>query len=335
MGRYTLLGTVKDEGPYLLEWICHYKGIGFDNIAIASNDCSDGTHEMLAYLDSVGEIIHFDNSAHTKGDPADPQRRAYKKFWADERVHQSDWVLVADADEFLSINVGDGMLFDLFGALQDIHDRPVDLISATWRVFGNSGIVAFEDRPVTGQFTLAAQPGVSNIQRYTAFKTMFRPHVVEKLSIHRPRLDPQFIDETTPALWVNGSGIQMPSSYLKGGWRSFKNSYGIELVAMNHYMIKSSEAFLMKRYRGTANSADEDRIDFSYFDTFNANEVKETRITQNLTALEAMISNLKLRHPQLAKLHDQSLAWHRRELDHARVELVETRPDIASKLGII
>ena len=327
----TLVGTVKDEGPYLLEWICYHKLIGFSQIAIASNDCNDGTRQMLDYLDTVGEIIHLENSGRPEGSHEDPQNRAYDRLWAMPEIKESDWVLIADADEFLNIHTGDGTLDALFAAL---GDAPVDLISATWRVFGNGGVVQFRDEPVIAQFSQAAPEGVHQIQRYTAFKTMFRPRVVRRPSIHRPRLAPRFQDGRQPVNWVNGSGDPMPDRYLKQGWRSFAQSLGRDLVSMNHYMIKSSEAFLMKRYRGTANSADQERIDFSYFETFNANDVTETSIQRHVLALVACTDALKADHPHLKLLHDRSVDWHRARLDQARAEIIQDMPDVAEKLGL-
>ncbi|WP_394181145.1 glycosyltransferase family 2 protein [Yoonia maritima] len=331
----TLIGTVKDEGPYLLEWICYYKLIGFDKIAIASNDCNDGSRQMLDYLDTVGEITHLENSGHVSGTNADPQNRAYERLWENPFIKASDWVLVADADEFINIHVGDGSVEALFAALSEITPGRVDLISATWRVFGNSGIVKFEDEPVIAQFDHAAPEGINQIQRYTAFKTMFRPRVARKLSIHRPRLAPRFQDGRQPVQWVNGSGEAMPDRYLKQGWRSFEEALGRDLVSMNHYMIKSSEAFLMKRYRGTANSADQDRIDFSYFETFNANDVEDKSIQRHVPALRKRIEELKREHPHLELLHNRSLEWHRQKLDRARNEIISEAPEIALRLGIV
>ena len=330
----TLLGTVKDEGPYLLEWICYHKLIGFDRVVIASNDCSDGTRQMLDYLDTVGEITHVENSGRAEGDHPDPQNRAYERFWADADIRAADWVLVADADEFLNIHADDGTLGALFRAMTDRIGETPDIISATWRVFGNGGRVAFEDRPVIAQFTRAAPPGINRVQRYTAFKTMFRPHLARKPGIHRPRLYPRFADGNAPVRWVNGSGAPMPARYLKQGWRSFEDSFGDDLVSMSHYMVKSSEAFLMKRYRGTANSADAERIDFSYFETFNANDVEETSIQRHVPALERRIAALKADHPHLALLHERSLGFHRARLEEARRAVIAESPEIARKLGL-
>lgn len=329
-----LIGTVKDEGPFLLEWLCYYALIGFDHMVIASNDCRDGTDEMLGYLDRIGQITHIPNDHAADGEPADPQNRAYQRAWALPEIRRATWVLVADADEFLNIHAGDGTLDALFAAMRIAAGGPVDLIAAPWRVFGNAGLTGFVDAPVIGQFTCAASPGVHAVQRYTAFKTLARARVIKALGVHRPRLAPRFRLGQKPLCWVNGSGQPLPQRYLTQGWRLMRDSYGAGLVSMNHYMIKSTEAFLMKRYRGTANSADQSRIDFDYFDLFNVNTTAETRIQQHLPALTARIAALKAQHPQLAKLHDESCAWHRARLARAKQRLWQDDPVRAQALGL-
>ena len=37
LGTTSLVATVKNEGPYLLEWFAHHNSIGFDNIVIFQN----------------------------------------------------------------------------------------------------------------------------------------------------------------------------------------------------------------------------------------------------------------------------------------------------------
>ena len=37
LGTTTLVATVKNEGPYLWEWVAHHNSIGFDNIVIFQN----------------------------------------------------------------------------------------------------------------------------------------------------------------------------------------------------------------------------------------------------------------------------------------------------------
>lgn len=331
--KCSLVGTVKDEGPYLLEWITYYRLIGFDQIVIASNDCRDGTREMLDHLHDAGQITHLENSQQTEGLHVDPQNRAYQRAWDLDAVNQSDWVLVADADEYLNIHTGDGTIAALIAALRHRNPDGCDLVSAPWRVFGNAGNIAFEDKPVISRFDRSAWPGVQKVQRYTAFKTLFRPKYVARLGIHRPRLKPRFRDGLKPCYWLNGSGDVLPDRYLSQGWRLMEESYGDALVTMNHYMTKSSEEFLMKRYRGTANSEDQNRIDFSYFKTFNANDTYDTSIQRHLPVLRKALADLTTDCPELARLHQQSLGYHRTRLLNAKQELQKEQPDALAALG--
>ena len=53
--------TQKNEGVFLLELIAYHKIIGFTDIVILSNDCEDGSDEMLDHLSKSGEIVHLRN----------------------------------------------------------------------------------------------------------------------------------------------------------------------------------------------------------------------------------------------------------------------------------
>ena len=62
--KITAVTTQKNEGAFLLEWIAYHKIIGFTDIVILSNDCEDGSDEMLDHLSKSGEIIHCAMMAH-------------------------------------------------------------------------------------------------------------------------------------------------------------------------------------------------------------------------------------------------------------------------------
>ena len=108
-----IVSTMKDEGPFILEWVAHYLALGFDHFIINSNDCSDGTDLILQRLQDLGIVTHIDNPGPWEGGP---QRAAYHNAMAHPRYAAADWVLVCDADEFLDIKVGDGTLDALFAA---------------------------------------------------------------------------------------------------------------------------------------------------------------------------------------------------------------------------
>ncbi len=49
-GRRAIVTTMKYEGPFILEWLAYHRAIGFDDILVYTNDCDDGTDDMLAML---------------------------------------------------------------------------------------------------------------------------------------------------------------------------------------------------------------------------------------------------------------------------------------------
>ncbi|MEE9454604.1 MAG: glycosyltransferase family 2 protein [Paracoccaceae bacterium] len=327
--RRTLVSTLKDEGPFILEWLAYHKVIGFNHFVIFSNDSTDGTTGILDCLHEAGEIMHIENSAFTENEPADPQTRAYKRAKMRKDVKQSEWVLVADGDEFLNIHAGNGSLDDLFAAMGN-----TDVISATWRIHGNSGVEKFTDGLVIDQFRKAADLAENTTQRYWGFKTLFRPAGVRKFGVHRPKFAPRFLDDPSSITWRNGSGEVISEHVLKQGWRSQPETVGYDLVQMNHYMIKSSESFLMKRLRGTANSADQNRIDFGYFQMFNANTVVDGSITRHIAAVQTEIKRMKLAAPGLDILHNAAVSEHQARISTARSEIAKTMPETAQSIGI-
>ena len=52
--RRIAVSCVKDEAPYLVEWIAYQRLIGFDHVIIAANDSTDGTNEILSALQRRG-----------------------------------------------------------------------------------------------------------------------------------------------------------------------------------------------------------------------------------------------------------------------------------------
>ena len=137
--------SVKDEAPYLLEWVAHYRALGATEITVFYNDCSDGTARMLARLEQMGMIGVAANPADPDRPKLSPQRRALDRLQAAPEVREADWFMFVDVDEFLSVHVGDRD----FDALFDAVGEETDAISLNWRLFGSGGCLAFQDRPVT------------------------------------------------------------------------------------------------------------------------------------------------------------------------------------------
>ncbi len=60
-GQVTAVSMMKDEGPFVIEWVAHHLAVGFTDLVVYTNDCSDGTDDMLIRLEELGLAHHRRN----------------------------------------------------------------------------------------------------------------------------------------------------------------------------------------------------------------------------------------------------------------------------------
>jgi hypothetical protein len=303
-GHVTVVTCMKNEGPFILEWLAYHRAIGIDRYLVYSNDCTDGTDRMLDLLAARGLVEHRDNPYRDTGQR--PQHAALIAAEHEPIVRDADWLVAMDVDEFVNIHTGSGRVEDLLAAVGDAN-----MISMTWRLFGNADIAAFEDAPVTRQFTACAPFNANKPHQSWGFKTLFRHEgLFRKLGVHRPKgLIPQLKDRIR---WVNGSGQQMPEGAYRNAWRSTSRTVGYDLVTLNHYAVRSAESFLVKRDRGRVNHVDRDQ-GLLYWFRMNNNAETDQSIIGRLPAMEAELARLKADR-EIAAAHENSVALHRRRI---------------------
>ena len=296
--RALAITSLKNEAAFLLEWLAHHRAIGFTDFLVFSNDCTDGTAEMLDRLAQLGWLTHQPNPGPwAEG----PQWGALKQADRHPLKAAADWIAVLDVDEFVTIKTGDGTLEALISAC-----APATAITLTWRLFGNDGKVAFEDRPVTQQFTRAAPVGMLWPWRAAMFKTLFaNDGAYRKLGVHRPRAP-----ETTrlkSTLWVDGSGRKLPAIYQRQKLFTPLGSDPYKLVQLNHYALGAMESYIVKCDRGRANR-DAGAFDMSYWVERNFCDCPDHAIARHDTHSSALRAEL-LADPVLKALHDRGVAW--------------------------
>lgn len=296
---------MKNEGPFILEWLAYHRMIGIKNFLIYTNDCDDGTDTLLNLLQDKGYVQHRNNPFRQVG--LKPQHAALQAADNEPIVKKSAWAVSMDVDEFICIHVGDGTLSALFDAVPNAN-----MISMTWRLFGNSGIDHFSDALVTNQYTRCARVFANKPHQAWGFKTLYRQNgIFRKLGVHRPKgLRPQLKDQIQ---WVNGSGAEMPQDTFRNAWRSTSRTYGYDLVTLNHYAVRSSESFLVKRERGRVNHVDRDQ-GLAYWFRMNNNEAEDTSILRMMDPLDAELAEL-MRDPEIAAQHAACVAAHSSKID--------------------
>ncbi len=304
-GQVTAVSMMKDEGPYVIEWVAHHLAVGFTDLVVYTNDCSDGTDDMLIRLEELG-LAHHRRNVIPEG--IRPQPSALNYAQEEPVVCQSDWVMVFDADEFLSIRHGDGTLDSLLAAATE---QGANGIVVTWRIFGSGGVVDWSRAPVTEQYLMAAP---TDWNKGWGVKTLFKfDPDYWKLGIHRPKMKNRHIDTPFPdtVKWLNGSGRPMEEYFKFRGWRSITRTLGYDWVQLNHYAVKSVDSYAIRKLRGNVNNK-KDKYNSDYWSLQDRNEVRDETMLRYSEKRGALIAAL-LEDPVLNRLH------------HAAVERAEAR----------
>ena len=306
-----IVACMKNEGPYIVEWVAYHRAVGVDNFIIYTNGCDDGTSEILDRLQEMGIVQHRNND-NWRGNS--PQQYALNQSLKEPLVKNADWIIHIDVDEFINVRCGNGTLDDFLERVPGATN-----IAMTWRLFGHGGVLRLDDRPVIEQFDRCAPKYCPKPHTVWGFKTMFRNiGAYDKISCHRPN---KLVEgKRDKVLWVNGSGEPMGDAVKEKGWRSELKSIGYDLLQLNHYALRSAESYLIKRQRGRALHVDR-TIGLNYWIRMDWSANTDRTIQRNLDRLGVEMQAL-LGDDELAALHAGAVAWHR-----AKAEELHANPE--------
>lgn len=298
--RFLAILTVRNEGAFLLEWLAHHRAVGFTDFLVFSNNCQDGTDAILDRLDQLGELSHVRNDGpYGKGGI---QFTAMKLADKHPLMRQADWVMALDVDEFVTIKTGDGSLTDLLAALPD-----ADAVTLTWRLFGSSDILRYEDKPVTEQFRRCAPEVMHWPWRASMFKTLYRNNgTYRKTGVHRPR-DAKDAEQLERFRWFDCEGRELGQAFKTR--RLFSNygrkNYG--LAQLNHYPLGAMESYILKADRGRAVHSDH-MLGMDYWVERNFNTDQDDTIDRYGPTRRDTETRL-LQDSTLADLRSRTVAW--------------------------
>lgn len=310
--RIFVATCMKDEGPFILEWLAWHKSIGVTDIAVFTNDCSDGTDRLLDRLMDLGHVLHLPNPAVPTGEPAlQPTALNYAHHL--RQMREADYFISMDVDEFINVRVGDGQLADLLAAA-----GPFDVLSMSEINHGSNQTEHFVPGWVIEQFPLhqSATPGPRRARR--GVKSIVRlSDRVERLRNHRPDM---FYDRG-PVTWLDGSGRVLDSLALDRNENGIDCRGSYDLVRLEHFALRSLESYLAKMQRGDVVVANK-RVSRNYWRTRNRNEEASADLGARLSRAQAWFAAHLAPDARLMDLHAQACAAH-----SARIADLLTEPD--------
>lgn len=263
--RRAVIAVARNEAPYLLEWIAHYRLLGFDRIVIYDNDSNDATPHLLKRLAKAGVVEaiywHVRPSRHK-------QETAYRHALNRMRG-RVPWSLVVDLDEFLVLDPGVAV-DDLLPA-----DKTIGAVAFNWRIFGSAGMRHRETGLSHERFIRAEGKNSDGI------KCIVRPDAVAHMHIHWPDLSRGRIvnavgETVTPPVKPHHHDVPLGCP-----------------VRIHHYFTRSWEEFECKRARGRGAGPHGAKRDPSLFHAMDRNDVEAPHAAHMLPALRAEVAKLR------------------------------------------
>lgn len=160
---------VKNEAPYIAEWIEFHRAVGVQKFYFYLNDCTDNSLQVIRpYIDSgLVEYVVFNGEFK--------QVPAYQDC-LDMHHADADWLAFIDIDEFL-VPVSSTSVVEILSTVPSGCDQ----VLAKWLFFGSAGHEKITPGLVIERFTMRGE--FSGLDWQT--KAIVRPRNVYRLNVHR------------------------------------------------------------------------------------------------------------------------------------------------------
>lgn len=224
---------VKNEGPYIREWIEFHRDVGVDRIFVFDNESEDNTRQILQpYIaDGFVKYIYFPGKT--------VQLHAYNLACKLCR-RTSHWLALIDADEFL-MPVQEETLPQVLRSYE-----PYAGLGVNWVVYGPSGHEKKPDGYVIGNYRMTFAD--RNHEMNCRIKSVVQPkQVLAVMSPHHCWYKKGVFAVDEMANPIIGEAIYAGSGSMTC---TMENHCGV--IRINHYWTKSKEELRQKCSRGYA-----------------------------------------------------------------------------------
>lgn len=303
MTTAAVLACMRNEGPFILEWVAWHRVLGFDRVLVATNPCTDGSDALLDALAAGGALTHL---PHIPAPGEAPQDSGMRAALAHLARHPTDWLLHIDSDEFL---LPATTLPDLLALGTDAH-----VIALPWRAFGDSGHKAWPGATIPHFTRCEAGPSPDT----TKFKSLFRPSAFAHAHDHmpvRPRIKAPRV--------ISANGAPLDASPLMSDkhhsrYRPSDIALAPGRAVIHHYATRSEDVFRLKSLRGDGQGKDgaKYKVGGRWHRIANRNEAEDRSALRLWPATQAEIARLRAL-PGVAQAEAATLA----AFDTARARL--------------
>lgn len=282
-----VMAMMRNEAPYILEWIAHHRLVGVSRFYIADNGSDDGLGSILAALDRAGVVRRIDFPG-TPGTP--PQKHGHRALILAAGT-EVDWLAAIDADEFIEPRAGYRRATDWLQTLP----AEVGGVAMNWACYGSAGRNAPGEGLVAERFPRRGHDARAPNRHY---KMIVRPACIRRM------ISPHHLELAEGFAIVDSNGNPLAEAGRKASGRSRACVWGA--LRLRHYAVKSRSEFFFRKLPLRRTTSGELRSP-GYFAAHDFNEVPDPFPGPHLEALKAEVERLRallsdlpepLRHPE-------------------------------------
>ncbi len=239
----SIAAIMKNEKPYLKEWIEYHLLQGVEHFYLCDNDSTDGTKEYLKPYIDKGIITYIPKPGTNQ------QLRCYEQIVKDYK-DETYWLAIIDLDEYL-VPIEKSTIKSFLKDFEDVSE-----VSLHWMNYGDSNLFKRENGLITETFTS------HGLKLNHTVKSIVKPNKVIDFNLfganHYTKVEGLSVNE-----------YHKPVSFML----SFNIS--ADKARVNHYILKSFEEFVHKKKRGHPEGTS---IDYEYYFFHNDNSIKDDKI---------------------------------------------------------
>ena len=235
----SVVAIMKNEKPYLKEWLEYHLMQGVEHFYLCDNDSTDGSKEYLKpYIDK--KIITY-----IPMPGINQQLKCYEKV-IEEYKNDTFWLAIIDLDEYL-VPIEKSNMKSFLREFEDVSE-----VSLHWVNYGDANLFSRKDGLIIEAFT-----SHSDKINHTV-KSIVKPNKVIDFKLfganHYTKVEGFSVNE-----------YHKPVSFM------LDFNISADKARVNHYILKSFEEFIYKKNRGHPEGTS---IDYEYYFFHNDNSVK-------------------------------------------------------------
>lgn len=254
----SLCAIIKNEAPYLVEWIEYHRMMGVELFYLYDNNSTDNTQEILAPYIKNNIVRYKPWHSYQPG-----QMPAYNDCLQNNK-EESFWIGFVDLDEFI-VPVKNNSIPELLKDFEEYGGLGIN-----WILYGSSGHKTKPEGLIIENYTYRSN---DDFDPNRHIKSIVNPRKVKSCA------NPHFFiyTDSNYAVTENKEKIDGPFSA--------KNSMG--KIRINHYFTRSKDEFIKKIERGRADN--EKKRPLTEFEEYDRNEVYDSIMVTHVEKLKEII----------------------------------------------